>query len=55
MSALAPLESLYELDRGTALPLPPELATLYGRLRLPLHPGRPYVIGNFVTTLDGLF
>ena len=54
MSALAPLESLYELDRGTELPLPPELATLYGHLRLPLHPGRPYVVGNFVTTLDGV-
>jgi riboflavin biosynthesis pyrimidine reductase len=30
------------------------LATLYGRLQLPLHPGRPSVVGNFVTTLDGV-
>lgn len=54
MNALVPLESLYEVERGSALPLPPELATLYGRLQFPPHPGRPYVIGNFVTTLDGV-
>jgi riboflavin biosynthesis pyrimidine reductase len=34
--------------------LPPQLAALYGRLSFPPHPGRPYVIGNFVTTLDGV-
>jgi riboflavin biosynthesis pyrimidine reductase len=54
MSTLAPLETLYELDRGSALPLPPELASVYGRLAFPPHPGRPYVIGNFVTSLDGV-
>lgn len=54
MSALAPLDTLYEVDRGTDMPLPPALATLYGRLQLPLHPGRVYVVGNFVTTLDGV-
>jgi riboflavin biosynthesis pyrimidine reductase len=54
MNALAPLESLYEADTGMALPLPPSLADLYGPLRLPSHPGRPYVMGNFVTTLDGV-
>jgi hypothetical protein len=53
-TALAPLETFYEVERGHALPLPPDLATLYGRLDFPLHPGRPYVIGNFVTTLDGV-
>ena len=52
--ALTPLESLYEVERGSDLPLPSELATLYGRLQFPLHPGRPYIIGNFVTTLDGV-
>jgi riboflavin biosynthesis pyrimidine reductase len=54
MSTLAPLETLYEVDQGNALPVPPELATVYGRLAFPPHPGRPYVIGNFVTTLDGV-
>ena len=56
MTALAPLESLYEgtPERGVNLPLPSELRTLYGRLQFPLHPERPYLIGNFVTTLDGV-
>src|SRR5438067_532404 len=54
MNALAPLESLYETERGPDVPLPPELATLYGRLQFPAHTGRPYVIGNIVTTLDGV-
>ncbi|HVI85581.1 MAG TPA: hypothetical protein VNA86_09700, partial [bacterium] len=55
MSDLGPLETLYEPDRGGAdLPLPPELAALYGPLRFPLHPGRPYLVGNFVTSLDGV-
>jgi riboflavin biosynthesis pyrimidine reductase len=54
MSPPEPLEGLYEVARGSALPLPPELAHLYGRLAFLPHPGRPYVIGNFVTTLDGV-
>lgn len=54
MSPLTPLDTLYEVDRGPDLPLPAELAALYGRLQLPPHPGRPYVMGNFVTTLDGV-
>jgi riboflavin biosynthesis pyrimidine reductase len=56
MTALAPLESLYEgtPDRRADLPLPSQLQTLYGRLQFPPHPERPYLIGNFVTTLDGV-
>ena len=54
MSALMPLESLYEAQRGPDVPLPPELGALYGRLQFPAHPGRPHVIGNVVTTLDGV-
>lgn len=53
-TALAPLETLFETKRGKALPLPPRLARLYGRLRMPLARARPYVISNFVTTLDGI-
>src|SRR6266566_2973972 len=54
MNTLPPLESLFEAEGGSALPLPSDLATLYGRLHLPSHPGRPFVLGNFVTTLDGV-
>lgn len=51
---LAPLKTLYETKRGKTLPLPPKLSRLYGRLRMPLTRSRPYVINNFVTTLDGI-
>jgi riboflavin biosynthesis pyrimidine reductase len=54
MDPLTPLESFYDMDRGEDFPLPPELTALYGSLRFPAHEGRPYVIGNFVTTLDGV-
>ncbi|MCX6022919.1 MAG: dihydrofolate reductase family protein [Chloroflexi bacterium] len=54
MSALAPLETLYDPAHGVDLPLPPELARLYGRLAFPAHQGRAYVVSNFVTTLDGV-
>jgi len=54
MDPLTPLESFYDMDCGEVLPLPPELTALYGSLRFPEHEGRPYVIGNFVTTLDGV-
>lgn len=54
MNALTPLESLLDMERGSDLPLPPDLSTLFGRLQFPPHPDRPYVIGNFVTTLDGV-
>ncbi len=53
-SILDPLDSLYEVEHGSTLPLPPELAALYGRLQFPAYQGRPYIIGNFVTTLDGV-
>lgn len=54
MNNLTPLEPLFETEGESALSLPPDLATLYGRFHLPAHPGRPYIIGNFVTTLDGV-
>ena len=54
MSKLAPLESLFDAQRGRELPLPPELAALYGQLRFPMQPDRPYVFANFVTSLDGV-
>lgn len=54
MSTLAPLETLYEVDWGSELPLPREVRDIYGRLAFPPHQGRPYIIGNFVASLDGV-
>jgi riboflavin biosynthesis pyrimidine reductase len=54
MSTPDPLETLYQVQHGADLPLPATLAALYGRLQFPAHAGQPYVIGNFVTTLDGV-
>ncbi|HLG61196.1 MAG TPA: dihydrofolate reductase family protein [Ktedonosporobacter sp.] len=55
MNTLTPLETLYDRQyEQQLLPLPAELANLYGSLGFPAHPDRPYIIGNFVTTLDGV-
>ena len=54
MIPLTPLESLLDASVGEDSPLPRELATLYGPLRFPPPIGRPHVIGNFVTTMDGV-
>jgi hypothetical protein len=53
-AALASLETLFETKRGKVLPLPPNLARLYGSLRMPLPRTHPLVYSNFVTTLDGV-
>ena len=53
-AGLPPLRTLFETRRGRALPLPPQLARLYGRLRMRQSGARPYVFSNFVTTLDGV-
>ncbi len=54
MSIVTPLESLFNVQRGFDLPLPPELAAIYGQLQFPLQAGRPYIFANFVTSLDGV-
>jgi riboflavin biosynthesis pyrimidine reductase len=56
MKNIIPLETLYEWrpEAATEFPLPAELKNFYGGLQFPSHPQRPYVIGNFVTTLDGV-
>ena len=54
MSGLAPLQDLFDATTGENLPLPGALASLYGQLRTPRHADRPHVIGNFVSTLDGV-
>jgi riboflavin biosynthesis pyrimidine reductase len=48
------LETLFESSRGPALPLPPQLARLYGTFRLTTPRARHYVFSNFVATLDGV-
>ena len=54
MNTVAPLESLFDAQTGTAFPLPPELTAIYGQLRFPAQPERPYIFANFVTSLDGV-
>jgi hypothetical protein len=54
MTALAPFEPLSEAPPGVAVPLPPEIAAIYGALTFPQHAERPWGISNFVTTLDGV-
>ncbi len=56
-----PFDVLWETDTGASIDrptrggtLPDELAARYGgRLEIPLHPERPTMIVNFVSTLDG--
>ncbi len=54
MTVLTALETLYDAATGDSMPLPPELARVYGQLRVARPPDRPYVLGNFVSTLDGV-
>ena len=51
-----PLETLYDRSPGVGQPVLPEpLRLLYGGdLVFPRRPGRPYVVANFVQTLDGV-
>ena len=53
-ATLGSLKTLFETKHGRALPLPPKLARLYGRMRMPQPHSLPYVFSNFVTTLDGV-
>lgn len=54
MTALPPLQQHIDTSTGDEIRLPGDLARLYGRFRLPRHPARPHVIGNFVSSLDGV-
>jgi riboflavin biosynthesis pyrimidine reductase len=51
---LSPMTILSETDQDVLLPLTNALGGFYGPLMLPVHPGRPHVIANLVTTLDGV-
>lgn len=54
MKQPAAFETLYNQERGERLQLPTALDTLLGEFRLPLTSDPPYLIGNFVSTLDGV-
>jgi riboflavin biosynthesis pyrimidine reductase len=54
MDSLAPMEILYDSGSGTDVPLPHALAEFYGRLSFPHQAGTPYVISNFVSSIDGV-
>jgi riboflavin biosynthesis pyrimidine reductase len=54
MSDAEPFQLLYGRSPGRELPLPADLRTLYGPLRMPAHRGRPHVVANFASTLDGV-
>ncbi len=51
---LLPLATLLDESHGEDIPLGADLARLYGALRFPVACDRPWVIGNFVATLDGV-
>lgn len=52
--APSPLETLLDSTDGEALPLPAPLDDLYGPLRFPRAEGRPHVVANFASTIDGV-
>lgn len=54
MNAIPPLETLYDDGHGDEITLPAELAAAYGRIAFPAPTAPPYVISNFVTSLDGV-
>jgi riboflavin biosynthesis pyrimidine reductase len=54
LTELSPLELLYDRAAGEDLPLGDELERLHGRLAFPRPRRRPYVISNFVHSLDGV-
>ncbi|HLP14816.1 MAG TPA: dihydrofolate reductase family protein [Bacteroidota bacterium] len=54
MNPLTPLEVLYDGASGNGMPLPDSLAGIYGTLAFPARPGSPYIISNFVSSIDGV-
>lgn len=52
LTGLESLEVLFDDQPGELLPLPEKLGDLYGPLAFPVR--RPYVISNFVSTIDGV-
>jgi riboflavin biosynthesis pyrimidine reductase len=53
-AGIAPLQTLFELKRSHAFPLPHQLLRLYGNFRMPLPRSGPRVFSNFVSSIDGV-
>jgi riboflavin biosynthesis pyrimidine reductase len=53
-AGIAPLQTLFEFNRGRAFPLPRQLLRLYGNFRMPVPRSGPQVFSNFVSSLDGV-
>lgn len=51
---LSPFDTLYDISEGPELTLPAEIGRIYGSLRFPIPQDRAHVIGNLVTSLDGV-
>ncbi len=47
-------EDLFSQKYKLVVPLPPQLAATYGHLSFPDPKEKPYIIGNFVSTIDGV-
>ncbi|RPI87574.1 MAG: hypothetical protein EHM41_04455 [Chloroflexi bacterium] len=54
MNDITQLSNLYDATQGIELALPDELSRIYGSLRFPIQAGKPYVISNFVQSIDGV-
>src|SRR5689334_13797797 len=54
MGSLTSLSTLWESATGDAIPLPDEIASVYGALALPTGGERPFLYANFVSTVDGV-
>jgi riboflavin biosynthesis pyrimidine reductase len=49
---LTPLQRLFDVEAGVQIPLPDDLWRFYGPLCFPAR--APHVVGNFVSTIDGV-
>lgn len=54
VTELSPLDVFFDAALGKPIPLPAAIERAYGRLAFPLTDARPYVVANFVETLDGV-
>jgi riboflavin biosynthesis pyrimidine reductase len=54
MSSPGPLDVLFDEACGTEIALPQQLREVYGQLRFPTREDRPWVVSNFVQSIDGV-
>lgn len=52
--SLRPFEVLYDGASGEVIPLPERLSEFVGPIRFPARGASPYVVANFVSTIDGV-